>query len=462
MKRGGGGLVTALTGIADELPGAIWVCARKTAEDAVVAGENGGNSFNVEGMPLQVRMVDVDPVAYDKYYAEIANPLLWFTQHYLWDLSRSPVITRREKDAFENGYVTVNELFADAVAEEVRKAGGNALVLLQDYHFYLVGERLRRLTPDTFLLHFVHIPWPQPDAWRVLPPEMRSALFYGLLGNDVVGFHTRNNARNFLLGCQELLGLEVDFQNSAVTHDGRTTWARWYPISVDAQRFDDMADSPEVRSHEERLLADRREHLILRVDRTDLSKNVIRGFMAYDVLLKDHPELKEKITFLAILPPSRQEVREYRKYVQDIKRIVADVNLEHGTPGWQPIHLRLEENMAMAVAAYKLFDVLLVNAIYDGMNLVAKEALLVNERDGVLALSENTGAYEELGECSLTLHPFDIEQQAQVLYEGLTMDPKRRRAMRQRCEEIVRDNDVSQWLRNQLDDAHRAIEGRKI
>ncbi|MDP9441045.1 MAG: trehalose-6-phosphate synthase, partial [Actinomycetota bacterium] len=383
----------------------------------------------------------------------------WFIQHYLWNLSDAPDITRREVDAFDNGYVPVNAAFAGAVAEEVEARGGRATVMVQDYHFYLVPDRVRDRCPDVFLHHFVHIPWPQPDAWRVLPPPMRESLLKGILGNDVVSFHTQRYARNFLLGCQELLELPVDLENLTVAYDGRTVRARWYPISVDAEQFENMARSPAVLDYQERLSSRRRDYLVLRVDRADLSKNIVRGFKAFDVLLEDHPELSERVTFLALIQPSRQDVQQYVEYLECIRRVVADVNLKHGTSDWQPIDLRLEENMDQAVAAYKLFDVLVVNAIFDGMNLVAKEAILVNEHDGVLALSENTGAYEEIGDFAVTLHPFDIQQQADALYEALTMDPDERRARREACDEIIRNNDIGKWLAEQLGDVRRLQAG---
>jgi len=274
----------------------------------------------------------------------------------------------------------------------------------------------------------------------------------------VVAFHTERYARNFLLGCRELLGLRTDLDEMSVTVGPRTVRARWYPISVDAAAFEEQARSPEVLDYQERLSRRRRDHLILRVDRADLSKNILRGFRAYDMLLDDHPDLRERVTFLALLQPSRQDVSQYRDYPERIKRVVADVNLKHGTADWQPIDLHLGDNMPLAVAAYKLFDVLVVNAIFDGMNLVAKEATLVNERDGVLALSENTGAHEELGAFALTLYPFDIGQQAEALYEALTMDPGRRKELRQACNAIVRENDVAKWLNQQLADARRIRE----
>jgi trehalose 6-phosphate synthase len=457
--RGGGGLVTALSGLAGRLDDAVWVCGALTEEDAAVAREHDGQAFDAgEGNgdgKLVVRMVGTDADQQQKFYSVIANPLLWFVQHYLWALSDSPDITRRELDAFENGYVPVNERFADVVAEEVESRGGTATVMVQDYHFYLVPELLRARCPDVFLHHFVHIPWPQPDAWRVLPEPMRNAVLTGVLGNDIVAFHTERYARNFLLGCQELLNLPVDLEGLKVTVGDRTVRARWYPISIDPEALEKRAASPEVCKKEEELDARRRDHLILRVDRADLSKNIVRGFKAYDVLLDDHPELCERVTFLALIQPSRTDVEEYQRYVDRIKRVVADVNLKHGTADWQPIDLRLQDDMDTALAAYKLFDLLVVNAIFDGMNLVAKEAVIVNQRDGVLALSENTGAHEEMGLFALTVHPFDIQQQADAFYAGLMMDPKERKERHQACADTVRGNDIDRWLDEQLADVRR-------
>ena len=455
--RGGGGLVTALSGLAGRLDDAVWVCGALTDEDAAVAREHDGEAFDAgegEG-ELVVRMVETEAEQQQKFYSVIANPLLWFVQHYLWALSDSPDITRRELDAFENGYVPVNQRFTDVVAEEVESRGGSVTVMVQDYHFYLVPELLRARCPDVFLHHFVHIPWPQPDAWRVLPQPMRDAVLTGVLGNDIVAFHTEHYARNFLLGCQELLNLPVDLEGLKVTVGGRTVRARWYPISIDPDALERRAASPEVCEKEDELAARRREHLILRVDRADLSKNIVRGFKAFDVMLDDHPELSERVTFLALLQPSREDVEEYAAYLDKIRRVVADVNLKHGTADWQPIDLRLESDLDLAIAAYKVFDVLVVNAIFDGMNLVAKEAVVVNRRDGVLALSENTGAHEEMGAFALTVHPFDIQQQADAFYAGLVMDGDERRERHDACVAIVRGNDIDKWLAEQLADVRK-------
>jgi trehalose 6-phosphate synthase len=461
-SRGAGGLVTALSGLGPRLGEAAWVCAAMSDEDAVVAGESPGGVFPPElgSERLRVRLVALDADAQEKFYTVIANPLLWFIQHYLYDLTVAPNITRRELDAFTTGYAAVNGCFAEVVVDEVAGAGRDAVVMVQDYHFYLLPRQVRDRCPDVVLHHFLHIPWPQPDSWRVLPPPMREALFRGILGNDVVGFHTERYARNFLLGCQELLGLPVDLATMEVDTGERRVRARWYPISVDPAGFEELAASPAVLQYEEELTARRREHLILRVDRTDPSKNIVRGFLAYDLLLADHPELVGRVTFLALLQPSRQEVAEYAAYLERIRSVVDEVNARHRTPGWEPIELHVEDNLDLAVAAYKQFDVLMVNAIFDGMNLVAKEAIVVNERDGVLALSENTGAHEELGAFAVTLHPFDLQQQADALHTSLLMPADERRDRRGACVRVVKQNDVGRWLEEQLADVGRAGSAR--
>jgi trehalose 6-phosphate synthase len=459
--RGAGGLVTALSGLSSHLRDGVWVCAAMSDEDVVVARESPRGLYPPElgDDDLRVRLVALDPEAQEDFYTVIANPLLWFIQHHLYDLRSAPNITRREIDAFESGYAAVNHRFAEIVVDEVDKAGGDATVMVHDYHFYLLPAEVRRHCPGVVLHHFVHIPWPGPDAWRVLPPPMRDALYRGLLGNDVIGFHTERYARNFLLGCQELLHLPVDLSAMEVlVDDGRTVRARWYPISIDPEAFEALAESPEVVDQEQELAARRRDHLLLRVDRTDPSKNIVRGFMAYDLLLQDHPELAGRITFLALLQPSRQDVPEYAAYVERIQAMVDEVNDRHGNGTWQPIELHLEDNFELAVAAYKQFDVLMVNAMFDGMNLVAKESIVVNRRDGVLALSENTGAHEELGAFAVTLHPFDLQQQADALYEALMMPVEERRDRRNACVKVVQQNDVTKWLQMQLADIGLAIE----
>jgi trehalose 6-phosphate synthase len=454
-QRGGGGLVTALMGLTEHTP-ALWISAAISEADEEVSRSAGGGSFELPGMGTDTwgRFVSIDAATYHAYYNVVANPMLWFIQHYLWDLSNAPDVRREEKDAWENGYLAANAAFAAAVNEELAQ-DPDRVVMLHDYHLYTAPEGIRAAHPDAFLHFFVHIPWSQPDYWRILPPEVREAILRGLLANDIIAFHTRRYARNFLLCCQDLLDLPVDYERLQVRWQGRDVWVRAYPISVNAPMFEELARSPEVAAEEGPILRRRRQHLVVRVDRTDLSKNTLRGFKAFDVFLDRHPEFHEDITFFALLQPSRQDVDEYVEYLAKIQDVVSHINTKHGNTDWMPIDLRIESNIHRAVAAYKHYDVLVVNPIYDGMNLIAKEAPLVNERDGVIILSENAGAHEELGSFAISINPFDVDDQAEALHRALVMAADERADRIREIKRIVRENDVGKWLSAQQADIAR-------
>jgi trehalose 6-phosphate synthase len=326
------------------------------------------------------------------------------------------------------------------------------VVMLHDYHLYLAPRAIRHANPDVFLHHFIHIPWTQPDAWRVLPRDMREEIYEGVLSNDIVGFHTRAYKRNFMLCCRELFDMDVDEEAGIVRFEGREVWVRAYPLPISAESFQRTAGSPEVAEYEQELLRRRREHLILRVDRADLSKNVLRGFTAFDLFLTQHPEFREKVTFIAQLMPSRQDVPEYLEYLEKIEALVAVVNHRHGTTDWMPIDLKLRENLPEAVAAYKHYDLLIVNAMFDGMNLVAKEGPLVNEHAGVSLLSENTGAHEELAEFALSVNPFDVQEQADAIHRALTMSLEERVWRAEGLKRIVTARHPGDWIDDQLAD----------
>jgi trehalose 6-phosphate synthase len=453
VKRGTGGLVTALTGLASHRD-AVWIASALTEGDARKGHEAGGKPVTVRspaGGEYQVRLVVSEPDAYDRFYNIFANPMLWFIQHYLWDLSNAPDIRRNEVEAFEYGYNVVNEDLAVAVIEEI-EGQDEPVVMVHDYHLYTLPALVRRARPDVFLHHFVHIPWTQSDAWRVLPQKIREELYCGLLSNDIIGFHTSSYRRNFLQCCRDLMDLDVDFEAGIVHFEDREVWVRNYPLPIDAKALFNVASSEGVARQEEELLLRRRDHLILRVDRADLSKNVLRGFSSFDLFLEQHPEFRERITFIAQLMPSRTDVPEYAEYLERIEALVAVVNHRHGTPDWMPIQLKLRDDLEEAVAAYKHYDVLLVNAMFDGMNLVAKEGPMVNERDGVSILSENTGAHEELGEHALSVNPFDIQALADSIHAALTMGPDERARRLRGLKEIVTARDPGDWIDDQLDD----------
>jgi trehalose 6-phosphate synthase len=312
---------------------------------------------------------------------------------------------------------------------------------------------VRERAPRARIQHFTHIPWPMPDYWRILPDDIRRAIHESLLTCDIVGLHTDRYVRAFLHCCNELTDGEVDFDSRSVRFQGRDVQVRAYPISVDPAEFERLAASDEVREEEASVVLARPEKMILRVDRTDPSKNVVRGLRAYDLFLSQHPEWRGRVTMLALLDPSRPEIPEYAEYVGAIQRAVREVNDRWYMTGmWTPVDMRISDNFPQAVAAYKHYDVLLVNAIFDGMNLVAKEAPLVNQRDGVLILSENAGAHQELSPWALCVNPFDIQAQADAIYQALTMHATERHERIEGLRAQVREHDISRWIGTQLED----------
>ena len=455
-RRGGGGLVTALRSLVSHHD-VTWIASAMTEEDRALVGEAGGEAINEvarDGSPYRLRLVQHDPAAYDWYYNVVANPTLWFLQHYLWALAYAPNIDPGLLHAWDDGYVPVNRAFAGAVISEL-DAQPDAAVLFHDYHLYLAPRFVRDAKPDVPLAHFVHIPWPEPDLWRVLPEPIRRAIHEGLLANDVVGFHAHRWRRNFLRSTRDLLDADCDFDQSVCSYGDGRTFVAARPISVEPAEFEELAESEQVRRLEAELEEHRREFLVLRVDRTDPSKNVVRGFRAFELFLDAHPELHGRVTMLALLDPSRQDIPEYAEYLGAIQRAARAVNDRFQRGGWTPVDLRIEDNFPLSVAAYKQYDVLLVNAIYDGLNLIAKEGPLVNERDGVLILSENAGAHEELGPWALSVNPFDLDEQAKAIEAALQMPREERHARLEAIREHVRTHDVAAWLETQLEDLDR-------
>ncbi|MDQ3252114.1 MAG: trehalose-6-phosphate synthase [Actinomycetota bacterium] len=453
-SRGAGGLVTALNAVLRRAENAVWIASAQSEEDVAVSKEPA--PYEVED--LLIRLVEHDPEAYDLMYNELANPLLWFVQHGLYDLPYSPTLGDETRRAWEEGYVAVNRNFADAVIETAAEED-SPTILLHDYQLYMTPLFVReRLGADAFLSLFVHIPWPEPDLWRVLPHYIREGVLESLLSADVVAFHTHRYARAFAETASDVLGAEAE--GGVIHYAGRDVWVRAYPISIDPAEFEELAQSEAVLE-EERFVKGLQGKLLLRVDRTDLSKNVVRGFLAYGRMLELHPEMKGEVTFLAQLQPSRTDVPEYAAYMEAVGRTAEEVNEEHGTDSWRPIELFMEDNFPRSVAAYKNFDVLLVNAVRDGMNLVAKEAAVINEKGGVLVLSENAGAHEELGEHAMTINPYDIDEQAEAIHAALTMPEEEREIRAKGLRETVRSNTIEDWVEAQIEDieAYRELRG---
>ena len=306
-RRGGGGLATALRGLVSHHD-VTWIASTISDEDRAVAEEAGDEAFDEtgrDGSPYRLRLVPHDPQAYDWHYNVVSNPTLWFLQHYLWPLAQAPTITKGLHQAWEGGYVAVNRGFADAVLAELEREP-EATVFFHDYHLYLAPRMVRDEVPDATLAHFMHIPWAQPDYWHVLPEPIRRAIHDGVLANDVVGFHARRWRRNFLRSCFDVVGATFENDFESAEYRGRQILVTAHPISVDTEEFEELATSPAVLAAEREIAERRPEFLVLRVDRTDPSKNIVRGFRAFGVFLDQHPEWHRRVTMLALLDPSRR------------------------------------------------------------------------------------------------------------------------------------------------------------
>lgn len=451
FTRGSGGVITALLSLA-EVTGAQWVACARTPSERTLAAASPTVTIPLLRSQALLHYVSPTPEQYDMYYSVIANPILWFIQHYLWDLARQPLIDASIHHAWDAGYVEVNRQVAHRVVEIGAAMPSRPLVMIHDYQLYLVPQLVRESLPGALITHFVHIPWPTPQYWKVLPPHMRDRILRGLLGCDLVGFQSALDVRNFLLTCESNAGLHVDAKESAILVDGRLVYARAYPISIDTAATVRAASARAVAIEERKIASWRPEQLIVRIDRTDPSKNILRGFMAYEKLLVAHPEMKGRVQFWAFLQSSRQDVSLYRSYLLELRRLVARVNKAHKMGAWLPIRLEIGESQRKALAALRRFDVLLVNPIYDGLNLISKEGALVNAVDGVIVLSENAGAHEELSPHVLSINPFDIEATAEALFRALVMDPLERHQRADAMRAVVRSNDLARWIMRQVED----------
>jgi trehalose 6-phosphate synthase len=453
FQRVGGGLVTALTGLCLHAE-ATWIACAQSEADA--AWREGSVVFADDGSAVQVQFLSPEASAYDGYYNVIANPLLWFLQHSMWDVPRAPVIDRATWRAWKEGYVAVNRLFAEAIAGRVLATSRPVLVMLQDYHLYLAARFLRdRLRPQRrpTLLHFIHIPWPGPEYWRILPSAMSRAILDGLCAVDLLGFQTREDGLNFIRTCESHLPRAgVTYKRGRVWYRNHATHVRDFPISIDVEALRQLAESPEVsgcRSRIRGIVGDRQ--LILRVDRIEPSKNIVRGFQAFEEMLELYPEHLGKVKFLAILVPSRLGVEEYRGYLDELMAAAGWINARYGDGEWEPVRLLVGEDYPRAVAALQLYDVLLVNAIADGMNLVAKEGPVVNRRDGVLILSERAGARQQLEPGAIVISPCDVYATAEALHQALTMSSAERRERAGRLRWLIEREDIADWLCRQLE-----------
>lgn len=433
-KRGGGGLVSGLSAIGDSDGGAeggtaaLWVCAALGDGDREAVRRGVGEPG--------VRMLDIDAQVHADAYNGISNSVLWFVHHMLYQTPLEPAFGPEFRAQWAS-YETYNRAFAEALAQS---AADGAAVLVQDYHLSLVPGMLRELRPDLRIGHFSHTPWAPVDYFRMLPDDIAEQLLRGILGADRAAFLTGRWADAFTECCVAVVG------GTSGTRIGV------HGLGADADFLRERSRRDDV---EERLAALREQiggdrKVIVRVDRTELSKNIVRGLLAYRQLLADHPEWRERVVHVAFAYPSRQDLAVYRAYTAEVQRVADEINSEYGVEGWTPVVLHVKDDFARSLAAYRLADVALVNPIRDGMNLVAKEVPVVSDEGCVLVLSREAGAYEELGDDAVVVNPYDVSGTASALHAALVMPLDERAERTKRLAAAATALPPAQWFLDQL------------
>lgn len=409
--------------------GATWMAAAMSEGDRIAAARGA-----VEAHGLRARLVDVDPEIYRLAYDVVSNQALWYVHHGLYDLPHRPVFTVDFHEAW-NAYRELNAAFTETLAEE---APPEAIVLVQDYHLTLVAHRLVKARSDITAVHFSHTPFAPPVWLRVLPRPVVGEMLEGLAAFQACGFHTQRWADDFLASCQELS-----------TVDPPRTFVSPLPSDPDDVRSSAAsAACDSALADVDRLVGDRA--VVARVDRIELSKNIVRGFLAFDDLLERYPDWRERVVFFASVYPSRAGVPDYQRYQAEVEATVERVNRRWATADWTPIICDTEDDYPRSVALLRRADVLLVNPVRDGLNLVAKEGAIVSQRDAVLCLSPEAGVWSELGDVALPVDPYDVSATADVLVTALTMPADARREHAARLRSLAQKRRPADWLADQL------------
>lgn len=432
-RRGGGGLVSGLAPLV-ESGQATWIAAALSDTDRAATRSDG----IARGVGLTARLVELEPDLQRRYYDEISNSTLWFVHHGLYDRVRSPAY---DADWWEswNAYRSVNQRFAEVVTEH---APDGATVLVQDYHLTLVAAHARVRRDDLNFAHFHHTPFAGPADFEVLPPAVRREILDGLAAHAACGFHTERWADNYR-ACQVVFTERDDADLQA------TTFAATLNSDLEDLKSVSAGEACATAGAElDRLIGDRL--LVARVDRMELSKNIVRGFAAFDRLLERRADLHDRVVFVATCYPSRLGVEDYRRYHDEVVASAEAVNQRWGTASWRPVTLMTDDDFPRSVALLRRYDVLMVNPIRDGLNLVAKEGPAINERDGSLLLSTEAGAYTELRAAVDAMFPFDIEASADALETAIDRDRGERSRRSADLRRIVTSRTPADWLADQL------------
>ncbi len=458
-RRGSGGVVTAFSALTQSAE-FTWVASAMGEGDRLVShnGQAPGFKSPLPEHKINLRYVVTPRRVYHKYYNVLCNPLLWFLQHYMWNPPYNPNVDANIHDAWETGYIPVNQAFARAIVEECSEDSGAPVVMGHDYHLYLLPEFVRSELPKAVIQHFIHIPWPSPRYWQMIPAYMVQRICSSLCSADIVGFQTPLDCRSFIDTVEEFLPESgVDRQEGTIAWHDRRTRVESYPLSINVAEVQAIANSPRALEYETRLAAQTNDMNIVRIDRAEPNRNIVRGFKAFGLMLSKHPELKGRVNFLAFLVPSRTHIRQYQRYMDDIQQTVNQINETHGSDDWKPIQTFIENNYTQALAGMKLYDALLVNTIFEGMNLVAKEGPVVNTRDGVLVISQTSGAHHQLAHAALSVSPTDIDGTMDALYQAITLPKATRKKMAAALAEVVRQEDITHWLSRQLEDIAKLL-----
>lgn len=436
--RPASGMTAALDPVMQASRG-LWV-AHGSGEADAEASDSGGVVAVPPGRPTyQLKRVWLTKQQEEGYYYGFANSAMWPLCHIAY---RRPLFRLEQWKA----YLEVNRLFAESVAAEISEKP--AFVFIQDYHFALLPAMLRALCPQAILAHFWHIPWPNPEIFRICP--WKHEILEGLLGNDILGFHTRYHCDNFIATVDRELEARPDHERSAIVYRGHMTKIRAFPISIDFEDISRRAASPEIQKLMTALRRKLRlsEGLILGVgvDRLDYTKGLPERIEALDQLFERYPEYRGRVVFIQAGVPSRTQVEEYRRLDEEVDARVAALNWKYGRRDWRPlIFLKEHVPLSTLLALYRMAHFAIVSSLDDGMNLVAKEFVAAQiDANGVLVLSRFTGAARELSD-ALIINPYSPHEMADRIHEAIEMEPVeiRRRMGRMRAQ--VRENNIYKW-----------------
>ena len=449
LIRPASGMVTAIEPLVQS-SGGTWIAHGSGSADWRVVDAKARIRLPPERPKYTLRRVWLSRKEEEGYYYRLSNSALWPLCHIVY---KRPHFSREDWEA----YRSVNARFRDAVLEEAGDAP--AVVFIQDYHLALLPRMLKSARPDFKVAQFWHIPWPNREAFRILP--WGEEMLDGMLGNDLLGFHLQYHCNNFLDTVDRGIEARVDYEHFRVFRGGHATYIRAFPISVDFRQIGRDVGGKEVARRKE---AFRKElgveagevRLLVGADRIDYTKGIPERLRAFDRLLARHPEFRSKVILVQLAAPSRTHVEEYRRHNEELDHLVDEINWRHQTDQWTPIRfLRYHHDYYAVLAACRMADVLLVTSLHDGMNLVAKEFVSARtDGDGVLLLSQYTGSARELGD-ALLVNPYDIDQMTDAMATALTLPEPERRQRMERMRAQVAKNDVYHWGRGIFEELER-------